>query len=160
MISIILPIYNTEDYLNKCLDSIVLQTYQDWELIAVDDGSTDKSGEILDEYAARDSRIHVIHQENGGESHARNVALRIAKGEYIAFVDCDDWLEPRMYELMLHVIESQELDLIAAGWFKDNEIVLNEKEVENGIFYQEQLLHYLYERDAYRGFSYMWKCRC
>ncbi|MBQ5473125.1 MAG: glycosyltransferase [Lachnospiraceae bacterium] len=156
MISIILPIYNTEEYLEKCLNSILAQTYQTWELIAVNDGSTDKSGEILDRYAAKDKRIHAIHQENGGESHARNVALRVAKGDYIAFVDCDDWLEPKMYEKMIQTAEYYKLDMVAAGWFKNDEIITNEKEVVMEPFGRDQLLYYLYKRDAFRGFSYMW----
>ena len=91
-ISVIVPIYNVEPYLHRCVDSLLLQTYQDFELILIDDGSTDNCGMICDEYAALDDRIRVIHKLNGGLSDARNVGLEIATGEYIAFVDSDDWV--------------------------------------------------------------------
>lgn len=86
MISIIIPIYNVEDYLNKCIDSIIYQTYSDWELILVDDGSFDSSPAICDSYATCDSRIKVIHKINEGVSKARNIGIEIAQGEYIVFV--------------------------------------------------------------------------
>lgn len=92
MISIIVPVYKVEQCLARCIDSILAQSYRDWELILVDDGSPDRSGEICDEYASRDSRIRVIHQQNQGVSAARNRGLETAKGEYITFVDSDDYL--------------------------------------------------------------------
>lgn len=94
MISIIVPVYNTANYLPQCVDSIICQSYTDWELILVDDGSKDQSGMICDEYAKRDNRIMVIHQSNNGVSSARNAGINYAKGEYLCFVDADDWLEP------------------------------------------------------------------
>lgn len=94
MISIIVPVYNTANYLAQCVDSIICQSYTDWELILVDDGSKDQSGMICDEYAKRDNRIMVIHQSNNGVSSARNAGINYAKGEYLCFVDADDWLEP------------------------------------------------------------------
>ncbi len=160
MISVILPIYNTEEYLRKCLDSVIHQTYRDLEIICIDDGSTDSSGRIVDEYAEVDERIRVVHQKNSGESNARNVGLNISKGEYITFLDCDDWIEPDMYETILKAIENDDLDMAAGSWFKDytDKIieVTNEKDVSNQVFGRDELLRYLYERDAYRGFSYMW----
>ena len=90
MVSIIIPVYNVETYLRQCLDSVLAQTLKDIEVIVVDDGSTDNSPAICDEYAARDTRVKVIHQSNAGRSAARNAALRIARGEYIGFVDSDD----------------------------------------------------------------------
>lgn len=92
-ISIIVPVYNVEKYLRKCIDSILNQTFKDFELILIDDGSTDESGKICDEYNLKDNRIKVIHKENGGLSSARNAGLDIAQGEYIGFVDSDDWIE-------------------------------------------------------------------
>ena len=91
MISIIIPIYNVEDYLNKCIDSIIYQTYSDWELILVDDGSFDSSPAICDSYATCDSRIKVIHKINEGVSKARNIGIEIAQGEYIVFCDAVVW---------------------------------------------------------------------
>ena len=92
-ISVILPVYNVEKYLRKCLDSVINQTYKNLEIILVNDGSTDNSGKICEEYALNDKRIKVIHKENGGISSARNAAIDIAKGQYITFIDSDDDVE-------------------------------------------------------------------
>ena len=100
VISVIVPVYNVEKYIRKCLDSIVSQTYSNLQIILIDDGSTDNSGIICDEYGKKDSRIQVIHQTNQGLSSARNKGLDIACGEYIGFVDSDDYIEPKMYELL------------------------------------------------------------
>ena len=97
-ISIIVPVYKVEQYLRRCLDSIVAQTFTDWECILIDDGSPDNSGKICDEYAAKDGRFRVFHQENAGVSAARNKGLDEARGEWIAFVDSDDWVEREMME--------------------------------------------------------------
>ena len=98
MVSIIVPIYNVEQYISKCIESILAQTYRDFELILVDDGSPDNCGKICDEYAKQDSRVHVIHQENSGLSAARNAGIDDAKGEYIMFVDSDDFITDNMLE--------------------------------------------------------------
>ena len=92
-ISIIIPVYNAENYLRRCIDSVLSQSFTDFELILVDDGSKDKSPQICDEYASQDTRVRVIHKANGGVSAARNDGLDIAKGEYITFIDSDDWVE-------------------------------------------------------------------
>ncbi|CDB75077.1 glycosyltransferase [Clostridium sp. CAG:265] len=99
-ISIIVPVYNVEKYLKRCIDSILNQSFTDFELILVDDGSTDNSGEIIDEYAIKDERIKVIHKENGGLSSARNVGIEYSKGNYIAFVDSDDYINKNMYKIL------------------------------------------------------------
>ena len=99
-ISVIVPVYNVEQYLPQCLDSIINQTYKNLEIICVDDGSPDNSGKILDEYAKKDKRIKVIHQENQGVSVARNTGLDNATGKYIGFVDPDDWIEADYYETL------------------------------------------------------------
>ena len=93
LISVIVPVYNTEKYLVECLDSIIGQTYENLEIVLIDDGSTDGSGKICDEYAKKDSRIVVLHKKNGGQSSARNAAIKVAKGEFINFVDSDDALD-------------------------------------------------------------------
>ena len=92
-ISVNIPVYNTEKYLHRCIDSVLAQTYQDLELLLIDDGSKDSSGAICDEYAAQDARVKVFHKENGGVSSARNVGLDHAQGEWITFVDSDDYIE-------------------------------------------------------------------
>lgn len=95
LISIIVPVYNVENYLCRCVDSLLNQTYHNLEIILVDDGSPDRCGEMCDEYVKKDKRVKVIHQSNGGLSDARNKALDIAKGDYLMFVDSDDWIEKK-----------------------------------------------------------------
>lgn len=102
VISIIVPVFNAEDYIERCIESIVNQTYKALDIILIDDGSTDKSGIICDNWANKDKRIKVIHQENSGVSSARNKGLKYVKGKYVAFVDADDYLEINMYEKMLN----------------------------------------------------------
>ena len=112
-LSIIVPVYKVEKYLPKCIDSILAQTFRDFELILIDDGSPDNCGAICDEYAARDSRIKVIHQANAGVSAARNAGLDIASGTYLGFVDSDDWIEPEMYATMIATAEEKQVDVVA-----------------------------------------------
>ncbi|MFD0829832.1 glycosyltransferase family 2 protein [Neobacillus sp. M.A.Huq-85] len=102
-ISIIVPVYKVEPYLRKCVESILSQTLTEFELILIDDGSPDRCGEICDEYALKDNRVKVIHKENGGQATARNAGLDIATGDYVGFVDSDDWIEPDMYELLYNL---------------------------------------------------------
>lgn len=116
LISVIIPVYNAEKYLAKCIESILTQTYEKFELILVDDGAKDNSGKICDEYAAKDERIKVIHKKNGGVSSARNTGIESAKGEFIAFVDSDDWLEENSLEILHREITMENADL-AAGAF-------------------------------------------
>ena len=111
-LSVIVPIYNVEKYLRQCLESIVNQTFRDLEIILVDDGSPDKCGEICDEYAKKDNRIIVIHKANGGLSAARNDALNIATGEWIAFVDSDDWLDIDIYEKAITAGDRYDVDIL------------------------------------------------
>lgn len=114
-LSIIVPVYNVEAYLCRCIDSILNQTFTDFELILVDDGSPDACGKICDEYALQDKRIKVIHKKNGGLSDARNAGLDIAKGEFIGFVDSDDKIEPTMYERLIDTAEETGADIAAGG---------------------------------------------
>jgi len=117
LISVIIPIYKVEQYLRKCVDSVLLQTYANLEIILVDDGSPDNCGKICDEYAEKDSRIKVIHKANGGVSAARNAGLDIAKGDYIGFVDSDDWIEPNMYEHLLNDLFHSGCDISMCDFF-------------------------------------------
>lgn len=119
-ISVIVPVYRVEKYLPQCLDSIVGQSYKDLEIILIDDGSPDKCGEICDEYAVRDERIMVIHKENSGLSAARNDGIDRAAGDWIAFVDSDDWCEPDYYEKLLEAAGENAPDvIIAGGYYKE-----------------------------------------
>ena len=110
-ISVIIPIYNVEKYLSKCLDSVINQTYKNLEIILINDGSTDKSGDICDYYANKDNRIVAIHQENQGTAVTRNHGLDIAAGDYIGFVDSDDWIEPDMYYTLCNNIIAYNADI-------------------------------------------------
>lgn len=110
-ISVIVPVYNTETYLSRCIDSILAQTFTDFELLLINDGSTDNSGVICDEYAQKDSRIHVFHKPNGGVSSARNLGLDKACGQWIAFSDSDDWLDKSMYKEMYDKLMQEQADI-------------------------------------------------
>lgn len=120
LISIIVPIYNIEQYLEKCLESIISQTYQELEIILIDDGSTDGSGRICDKFAERDTRIIVIHQKNKGLVVTRKVGINQAKGEYVGFVDGDDFIDPRMFERLVEVAENTGVDIVHSGFFFEN----------------------------------------
>ena len=101
LITVIVPVYNIREYLPRCVRSITGQTYENLEILLVDDGSTDGTGELCDTLAGEDKRIQVYHKKNGGSSSARNLALEKARGEYVGFVDSDDYIEPHMYELLM-----------------------------------------------------------
>ena len=115
LISVIVPIYNVEQYARRCLDSILCQTYKNLEIILIDDGSTDNSGKICDDYAKKDRRIKVIHQENGGVSHVKNVGISLASGKYICFVDSDDTINPNHIEGLLTACENNKADIAICG---------------------------------------------
>lgn len=114
-LSIIVPVYNVELYLRRCVDSILSQTFTDYELILVDDGSPDNCGKICDEYAQKDARITVIHKANGGLSDARNAGLRIATGEFVGFVDSDDEITPDMYSRLMDLAQKHEAQIVGCG---------------------------------------------
>ena len=114
-ISIIVPVYNTEKYLDRCIQSILSQTYTDFELLLINDGSTDSSGAICDKYAEQDSRVRVFYKENGGVSSARNVGLNNAEGEYIIFVDSDDYMKPQMCEILYNTLIREQADIVICG---------------------------------------------
>lgn len=121
MISVIVPVYNVEAYLRECVDSILNQTYRDLEIILIDDGSPDKCGSICDEYAEIDERVRVIHTNNSGLSSARNTGIEAAKGEYIGFVDSDDWIESRMYEILLDRMNESGADIVVGQYWYESE---------------------------------------
>lgn len=118
-ISIIVPVYNMQLYLRECLDSIKSQTFSEWECILVDDGCTDSSPAICDEYAESDCRFRVLHKLNGGLSDARNEGLKMAKGEMIGFVDSDDWIEPGMFQLLYDLLTDNNADIAQVGFTKE-----------------------------------------
>ena len=114
-LSVIVPVYKVEKYIHKCVDSILNQTFTDFELILVDDGSPDNCGRICDEYAEKDSRVRVIHKKNGGVSDARNVGVVESKGDYISFVDPDDWIETNALEQIWNKAEANLKSVLASS---------------------------------------------
>jgi len=115
-LTVIVPVYKTEPYLRRCVDSILGQTFTDFELILVDDGSPDNCPEICDKYARSDGRVRVVHQKNGGLGYVRKVGVGLANGEYIAFVDSDDWIETEMYEIMYRTAVDNACDMVICDW--------------------------------------------
>lgn len=125
-ISIIVPVYNVEKYLKRCLDSIVNQSFNDFELILINDGSIDKSGIICDEYAQIDKRIKVVHKENEGVSLTRNLGISIASGEYITFIDSDDWIEQDFLKKAIEYIKKNNVSILITGFvFENNKKIFN-----------------------------------
>lgn len=168
-ISIIVPVYKVELYLEKCINSILNQTFKDFELILVDDGSPDRCGEICDEYAKKDNRIVVVHKENGGQASARNVGLDIARGDYIGFVDSDDWIEADMYEVLYNMCNQTRCDIANCSsiiHFKDKTItngghslVIHNKEeamltMLEGVLYDEVVWTKLINKDILDGIRF------
>lgn len=154
-ISVIVPVYKVEPYLRKCLDSIVSQTYQNLEIILVDDGSPDNCGAICDEYAAKDKRIRVIQKANGGVASARNTGLDMVTGDYIGWVDSDDWVEPKMFETMLAAAKTHDADIVICGrveGYPDHNFQMGWQRAE--LLNKEQAMALLIEDDLVR--SYLW----
>ena len=116
-VSIIVPVYNVEKYLKQCLDSILAQTLKEIEVICVDDGSADSSGEILDQYALQDGRVKVLHRENRGYGSAMNAGLDAAMGEYVGIVESDDCILPEMYQTLYEATDSEKLDIVKSDAF-------------------------------------------
>ena len=142
-ISVIMPVYKVEDYVGKSIESIQAQTLTEWELFAVDDGSPDNSGAICEEYAKKDPRIKVIHQENAGAPAARNVAIDKAVGEFMYFMDSDDWAEPTMLEDMYKIATENDRQLVVAGYYidtyyNDEEKFTQEQFVPSAIYKTQQ----------------------
>lgn len=153
-VSIIMPVYKVEEYVGKAIESIQAQTLTDWEFLVVDDGTPDRSGEICDEYAAKDSRIKVIHKENGGAPSARNMAIEIAKGEYFYFLDSDDWAEPTMLEDMYNLAKRDNAQLVVAGFYIDTYIgngqfMTDNYVVEDGVYPDKET----FRKNAYKLFD-------
>ena len=117
MISVIVPVYNVEKYLGRCIESLIKQTCQELEIILIDDGSTDASLEICKQWEKKDQRIRVIHKENGGAPSARNAAIPLAKGKYMYFMDSDDWAEPEMLQDMYDLAEKNNAQYVVTGYY-------------------------------------------
>lgn len=145
-LSVIVPVYNVEAYLPECIESILNQSMQELELILIDDGSSDNCGKICDVYSEKDGRIRVIHQRNQGVSAARNAGIRISVGEYLGFVDPDDFVDLNMFEELISEVESNSCDIAICGFTNCTEdgIFINESAVPTGIYSKEDLILSIY----------------
>lgn len=155
LLSVIVPVYNVEKYLTKCVDSILAQTYTNLQIILVDDGSPDKSGVICDEYTKKDLRVIAIHQQNEGLSGARNNGMLFAKGDCISFVDSDDWLHPKMYETLLSTMEEYQLDIVKSSiretdGQKEKEIVRPEQDDTNRVILGKEVFSLYFKSFIYK----------
>ena len=149
LLSVIVPIYNSKDYLSRCLDSILKQTLEDMEIICVDDGSTDSSPAILQEYAKKDPRIRVITKKNQGLVAARKTGVKEAAGKYIGYVDSDDWIEPDMYETLCQYAQSNQADMVTSGYiFEGNYVSIHYDEIPEGL-YEGENMDFLRENGIY-----------
>lgn len=158
LVSIVVPVYNVENYLEKCVASIVNQTYQNIEVILVDDGSKDNSGKLCDELKKRDSRIKIIHKANGGLASARNAGYEKATGKYLMYTDSDDYLNYDIIEQCVSSIEKEDADLVIFGYNKidESEKVLESRKWGNNTFLQREMIEYLYEAITQMSFGYAW----
>ncbi|WP_455581611.1 glycosyltransferase family 2 protein [Dysosmobacter sp.] len=156
-ISVIVPVYNTEKYLRRCIDSILNQTYEALEVILVDDGSTDGSGAVCDEYAEKDARVRVIHQKNGGISAARNAGIDAASGQYIAFIDSDDYLFPTMYGKLFESLQKTKADIAVCQWqyeMADGRQVVEKEKIDASLYGKKSAADfaaYLYRSGSYEN---------
>lgn len=157
-VSIIIPIYRAEKYIEKCIDSVLAQTYKDLEIILVDDGSPDGCGAICDAYSRRDSRIKVIHKKNEGVSMARNAGLSKVTGSYVQFVDSDDSLKPNMTEVLVENIERQQADLVVCGFYEENRNYskVSKPGDEPGIYEQTQFLENITKNPYSFHYGVLW----
>ena len=168
-VSVIIPVYNVKEYVEKCVETVIKQTYSNLEIILVDDGATDGSGEICDKLACKDQRIEVIHKKNGGLSDARNAGLKVVTGEYYLFVDSDDWISVNMVKRLVDCAEKEDADIVCCGFFDvmKDEIInipdnldvqnLNREEALKSIL-EGQIRDYawnkIYKRQVFDGLSY------
>ncbi len=153
MISIIVPVYKVEPYLRQCVDSVLGQTYRDIEVLLIDDGSPDHCGEICDEYGRKDQRVRVFHTENRGLSAARNLGLSEAQGDYIGFVDSDDWIEPEMFNTMLSGTENANADMISCASWREYPGSRQEQRSRDAVYTGKDSLKALIEGNIS---SYVW----
>ena len=156
LISIIIPVYKVENYLEKCVDSVINQTYKNLEIILIDDGSPDNSGAICDEYAKKDSRIKVIHKKNGGLSDARNAGLKVVTGKYIGFVDSDDYIEKDMFETMYKLAKmyQAEISIVSYAEWKNGKILNDMNSGELNLYNKVEAIKELLIDSKIQ--SYMW----
>ena len=146
LVSIIIPVYNVENYLDKCVDSVILQTYKNIEIILVDDGSDDQCPQICEQHAGQDRRIKIIHKKNGGADSARKAGMLAATGKYVGYVDGDDWIEPEMFEKLYGAMTENNADIVLCGHYIDTGNKSKEaySDVPGGYYGKEQLIDRIY----------------
>lgn len=157
MLSVIIPVYNSEKYLEKCINSIICQTYSDMEIILIDDGSTDASGEICDAFLKIDTRIKVIHSENSGAIMARKKGVGSAAGEVVTFVDSDDWIEPDMYENLMEIYAQYRPDIVSSGFYTGEAIDKStEDNFEEGFYSADNIKKRIIPQMMFNGYINTW----
>ena len=157
-VSVIIPIYNAEKYLRRCVDSVLKQDFEDFELLLVDDGSKDLSGNICDEYAKQDARVRVIHKENSGVSDSRNLAISKARGEYLQFMDSDDWITPDATGLLVRSAMENDCDLVIADFYRViGERLAHKGDIrEEGVMSREEFALQMMEKPADFYYGVLW----
>lgn len=157
-VSVIVPVYNAQEKLRRCIESILRQDFTNFELLLMDDGSKDESGKVCDEYAAKDSRIYVLHKENSGVSDTRNQAIRLARGEYLQFVDSDDWLTPEATGLLVSTMEKQGCDLVISDFYRVvGERLAHKGDIqEDGLLTRKEFAAYMIENPADYYYGVLW----
>lgn len=176
LISVIIPIYNMEKYLKKCVWSVINQSYQNLEILLIDDGSKDNSPQICDEFSKKDKRIKVFHKENGGLSDAKNYGLKKARGNYVTFVDSDDWIETNMYEEMMLKMQSENADISICGryidyengksikWYNPNEMKMDREKslIYLNSFYKFDMASWdkIYKKELFDGIEFPYGKKC
>ena len=155
LLSVVVPVYNVGKYLDRCIKSIINQTYKNLEIILVDDGSVDASGKICDKYAFKDKRINVIHKENEGLSEARNTGIKLSKGDYITFVDSDDYIDERMYEILIHDLEYYDVDIATCDYLRVEDYS-KKTEISNevNIYGKKEALIKLLRNEEYKDYAW------
>jgi glycosyltransferase involved in cell wall biosynthesis len=153
-LSIIVPFYNEEKYLSQCIQSIIDQTFRDFELLLIDDGSTDNSYAICEKYFYEDRRIKLFHKKNSGLVNSRKYGVRMAKGEFIGFVDADDWIDKDMFQSLLEYEDKSNADIICSGLFRqfgDKDSLIVNNTIKEGIYQKEDLIKFVYPKMIYDG---------
>ena len=150
-VSIIVPVFNTEKYISRCIDSILTQTFTNFECILIDDGSTDKSWNICKHYSQSDKRVVLVHQENSGVSATRNKGIEMARGKYVCFVDSDDYIDKNMYEELVSAINRSNTDVVCCGYIENEKIraLGNEDFIFGDGGSIIEIIHYLEMRQAF-----------
>ena len=158
LISAIVPVYNVEKYLYRCVDSILKQTYENFELILIDDGSPDNCSQMCDELSEKDSRIKVIHQENQGLSAARNSGIKIAKGNYLTFIDSDDWISNTMFEDLINLIKEKNADISICNFIvtDGNAIYKKNTKAEEKLYSKDEFMKIILRVNSNRCIHYAW----